>query len=81
MTKTWWEAPMGGSVLSFLKAEWKEPLVVFIFRQNTIIFAQNFFLDQPGWVLHTREYKKYYIQLFQSEKENQKKGCVMYINV
>jgi hypothetical protein len=21
MTKTWWEAPMGGSVLSFLKAE------------------------------------------------------------
>jgi hypothetical protein len=23
MTKTWWEAPMGGSVLSFLKAEWK----------------------------------------------------------
>jgi hypothetical protein len=39
MTKTWWEAPMGGSVLSFLKAEWKvsdttqaqptEPLVLF----------------------------------------------------
>ena len=23
MTQTWWEAPMGGSVLSFLKAEWK----------------------------------------------------------
>ena len=23
MTKTWWEAPMGGSVSSFLKAEWK----------------------------------------------------------
>jgi hypothetical protein len=23
MTKTWWKAPMGGSVLSFLKAEWK----------------------------------------------------------
>ena len=23
MTKTWWEAPMGGSVLSFPKAEWK----------------------------------------------------------
>jgi hypothetical protein len=23
MTKTCWEAPMGGSVLSFLKAEWK----------------------------------------------------------
>jgi cytolysin (calcineurin-like family phosphatase) len=23
MTKTWWEAPMGGSVLSFLKAECK----------------------------------------------------------
>jgi hypothetical protein len=23
MTKTWWETPMGGSVLSFLKAEWK----------------------------------------------------------
>jgi hypothetical protein len=23
MTKTWWEAPMGVSVLSFLKAEWK----------------------------------------------------------
>ena len=23
MTKAWWEAPMGGSVLSFLKAEWK----------------------------------------------------------
>ena len=25
MTKTWWEAPicMGGSVLSFLKVEWK----------------------------------------------------------
>ena len=23
MTKTWCEAPMGGSVLSFLKAEWK----------------------------------------------------------
>jgi hypothetical protein len=23
MTKTWWEAPMRGSVLSFLKAEWK----------------------------------------------------------
>jgi hypothetical protein len=23
MTKTWWEAPMGGSVLSFLKADWK----------------------------------------------------------
>ena len=22
-TKTWWEAPMEGSVLSFLKAEWK----------------------------------------------------------
>jgi hypothetical protein len=21
ITKTWWEAPMGGSVLSFLKAE------------------------------------------------------------
>jgi hypothetical protein len=21
MTKTWWEAPMGGSILSFLKAE------------------------------------------------------------
>jgi hypothetical protein len=21
--KTWWEAPIGGSVLSFLKAEWK----------------------------------------------------------
>jgi hypothetical protein len=31
MTNTWLEAPMGGSVLSFLKAEWKvsdtEPLV------------------------------------------------------
>ena len=23
MTKTWWEAPMGGSVLRFCKAEWK----------------------------------------------------------
>ena len=23
MTETWWEAPMEGSVLSFLKAEWK----------------------------------------------------------
>jgi hypothetical protein len=23
MTKTWWEAAMGGSVLSFFKAEWK----------------------------------------------------------
>jgi hypothetical protein len=22
-TETWWEAPMEGSVLSFLKAEWK----------------------------------------------------------
>jgi hypothetical protein len=25
MTKTWWETPMGGSVLSFLKAEKTEP--------------------------------------------------------
>jgi hypothetical protein len=23
MTKTWWETHMGGSVLSFLKADWK----------------------------------------------------------
>jgi hypothetical protein len=23
MTNTWWEAPMGGFVLSFLEAEWK----------------------------------------------------------
>jgi hypothetical protein len=23
ITETWWEAPMEGSVLSFLKAEWK----------------------------------------------------------
>ena len=50
MTKTWWEAPMGGSVLSFLKAEWKvsdtEPLVLPVSKART----SKVYILQTIWI-------------------------------
>jgi hypothetical protein len=40
MTKTWWEAPMGGSVLSFLKAEWK------VSDTDSAHWASSFYLQR-----------------------------------
>ena len=56
MTETWWEAPMEGSVLSFLKAEWK------VSDTGSAHWASSLFLKQ--FIISAKGYRYWSIVLY-----------------